>query len=71
MANDIAATVYWSIMDSVVDNCMGECNNNCLREHDKNAYCDFCSFATEKLPCPKNRNISYDTIKASEKDMIH
>ena len=71
IANDMAATAYWSIMDSIVDNCMGECGNECLVEHEHNAYCSFCSFASEHLPCPKKGNISYEVIKESEKDMIH
>lgn len=46
-------------------------NNRCIRNHQKNAYCDFCTFSTPGLPCPREEEISYDEIKASEKDMVH
>jgi len=71
MANEIAGTLYWSIIDSTVDNCIEECGSKCLVEHGQNAYCDFCSFGMEHLPCPKKGNISYEIVKASEEDMIH
>jgi hypothetical protein len=71
IANNMVATTYWLIMDSIVDNCIGDCGNECLVGHEENAYCDFCSFASEDLPCPKKGNISYEAIKESEKDMIH
>lgn len=70
-ANEISETLYWSIIDYVSDNCYAQCNNECILEHDKNAYCKFCTFGSKKLPCPKDGLISFETIKACDEDMEH
>lgn len=70
-ANEIGSTLYWSLNDYVSENCSDQCNNECIIEHSKNAYCKFCCFASKKLPCPKEAEISYESIKASEEDMAH
>ncbi len=71
IANEIATTLYWALIDYVSDNCSEQCDNECLIGHTQNAYCKFCTFGSEKLPCPKEGNISYETIKADEEDMEH
>lgn len=70
-AKDIVSTVSASIFDFVTENCWGNCNNRCIKEYGKNAYCSFCSFGEDKLPCPKAGEISYNEICATEADMIH
>ncbi len=70
-ADDIISTVYTSIFDFVADNCWGSCNNKCVKEYEKNSYCSFCSFGGNKLPCPKEGDISYEKIFASKEDMMH
>jgi hypothetical protein len=69
--DEIVSILYWAIMDYISDNCIGNCNSKCLAEHNKNAYCKFCSFGSRKLPCPKDGEISYNTIKSREEDMEH
>lgn len=69
--DDITFTVHCSIFDFIADNCWQGCNNRCMKKHDTNAYCNFCSFGENRLPCPKKGEVSYNAIKASEQDMIH
>ncbi|OPJ62553.1 YecA family protein [Clostridium oryzae] len=68
---EIASLVYETLINYVADNCTRQCNNECIIEHDKNGYCKFCTFGSKKLPCPERKEISYETIKASETDMEH
>ena len=68
---EMASLIYWSLIEYVASNCSEQCNNECLIEHKKNAYCDFCTFGSNKLSCPKKDEIPYDIIKASEADMKH
>lgn len=64
-AEEISSTAYWSIIDSISNNCYGECDSNCMDEYKHDAYCKFCSYRSISLPCPKKGSISYDEIKAS------
>lgn len=70
-ADEIASMVHASIFDYVADNCWEQCDNKCTKEHDRNAYCSFCSFSGNKLPCPKQGDISYEEVHATEEDMMH
>lgn len=71
IANEITGTLYWTIIDYVANNCSEKCGNECILEHKENAYCKFCTFGSKKLPCPRENEISYEAIKASETDMEH
>lgn len=71
IAGEISDALYWTLFDYVADNCSDQCENECIIEHDRNAYCKFCTFGSKKLPCSKEEEISYDTIKALETDMEH
>lgn len=68
---DITSTVHSSIFDFISDNCWEACNNECMKNIGKNAYCRLCSFGENMLPCPKNEEITYEEIKACKEDMIH
>jgi hypothetical protein len=70
-ANSIAGDLFNTILDYVSDNCSEKCGNECISEHGKNAYCKFCSFGKTSLPCPKEGDISYEVIKATDTDMVH
>lgn len=71
IAVEISSTLYTSLIDYVVNNCSEKCEHECIMEHNGNAYCKFCTFGSKKLPCPKEREIPYETIKALERDMEH
>jgi hypothetical protein len=71
IAGEISDALYWTLFDYVADNCSDQCENECISKHDGNAYCKFCTFGSKKLPCPKEAEISYETIKALEMDMQH
>jgi hypothetical protein len=71
IADEISTTLYWTLIDYVSDNCSEQCGNECIMEHKENAYCNFCTFGSKKLPCPKEGEISYELIKAVEEDMEH
>jgi hypothetical protein len=70
-AADIVSSVHDSIFGFIADSCWENCNNKCVKEHEKNAYCNFCSFSEAGLPCPKKGEVSYKEIYATEKDMLH
>ena len=70
-AEHIATTVHYALFDYIADNCWNRCSNKCLKEHGKNAYCSFCSFGDNNLPCPKTGEITYAEVSAKEEDMIH
>ncbi len=70
-ANEISRTVHSAIFSFVAEECWGNCSNRCIKQHDLNAYCRFCSFGEHKLPCPKEGETTYAQIKATEKDMLH
>lgn len=59
------------IFSFIVNSCYMGCDNRCIRNHQQNDYCDFCTYNTPGLPCSRNDEISYDEIKTSEEDMIH
>jgi hypothetical protein len=69
-AEHIATIVHRTLLDYIADNCWADCDNKCLKEHRKSAYCDFCNFGTNSLPCPRKEEITYDEIKAREEDMM-
>ncbi|MTK11494.1 MAG: hypothetical protein F8N39_05210 [Clostridiaceae bacterium] len=71
IVDEISYVVYCALFDYVADNCSDQCENECIIEHNENAYCKFCTFGSKKLPCPKEAEISYETIKALETDMEH
>lgn len=71
ISDEIVETIYWSLLDYVEDSCMELCKNECILDHEKNAYCNFCGFGSKSLPCPKAGEISYDAVKASYEDMEH
>lgn len=70
-AEDFVSTAYHSIFGFISDSCWGSCNNKCMKEHRKSAYCSFCSFGENNLPCPKKEEITYAEIKAKKEDMLH
>ncbi|GEM_PF-1461077 len=70
-AEEISSMVYWSIIDSISNNCYRDCDCNCMAEYNHDAYCKFCSYGSKRLPCPKEGRISYGEIKATEDDMDH
>ncbi|MHB8126980.1 MAG: YecA family protein [Desulfitobacteriaceae bacterium] len=70
-AEQITGTVNHALFDFVSDNCWDSCDNKCLKEHSKNAYCNFCMFGEDNLPCPKKGEITYTEINVNEEDMIH
>lgn len=70
-AEPIIATVHHALHDFVSDNCWNKCSNKCMKEHSKNAYCSFCSFGDNNLPCPQKGEITFTEIKAKEEDMLH
>ncbi|WP_315674969.1 SEC-C metal-binding domain-containing protein [Clostridium sp. 19966] len=70
-AVEMSLTLFASLIDYVSSNCAEQCENKCIRNHNSNAYCNFCTFGDKKLPCPKEGKVSYEAIKALEIDMIH
>jgi len=70
-ADDIARTVHSTIFAFVAEECWDNCNNRCIKQHNMNAYCRFCSFGEHRLPCPKEGEATYAQIKATEEDMLH
>jgi hypothetical protein len=70
-AKEVSSVAYWSIIDSISNNCYENCEYNCMVDYSCDAYCKFCSYLSTGLPCPKEGKVSYDEIKASEKDMEH
>lgn len=70
-AGEMSSLLYSTLCDYVVGNCSEQCDNKCIMEHNKSSYCKFCTFGSEKLPCPRDGEISYDVIKALETDMEH
>lgn len=70
-ARKISEIINSEITDYAADNCAENCDNECLIKYKENAYCKFCTFGSNRLPCPKNGEISYEVIKASESDMEH
>ena len=71
-AEEIIIDVHSALFVFVANNCWEGCNNKCLKEYTSSAYCKFCSYGDEnKLPCPKNGEISYKKIHATKEDMIH
>jgi len=71
IAEDLAYNLYCTLLDYVANNCTEKCDNECIIDHNGNAYCKFCTFGSKKLPCPKEGKISYEAIKAAEEDMEH
>lgn len=65
----ISSYYYWSFLNFINDNCYEDCNNECISEHNKNAYCKFCMLGKKRLLCPKQGQIDYDIIKATPEDM--
>ena len=70
-AEHIATAVHHALFGYIADNCWGNCDNKCLKEHRKNAYCSFCCFGEKTLPCPRKGEATYDEIKANKEDMVH
>lgn len=69
--SEIVDSIHASIFDYIAENCWEECDNKCIAKHKENAYCSFCTFGKKRLKCPKDDEISYEEIGATEKDMIH
>jgi len=70
-ADDIAYTVHTSIFVYLAEECWDNCSNRCIKQHDQNAYCRFCSFGEHRLSCPREGETTYIQIMASEEDMAH
>lgn len=68
---EIVSELHATIFDYISDNCWGTCDNSCIKDHQKNAYCKFCCFGKSKLPCPQKGEISFEEIGAKESDMEH
>jgi hypothetical protein len=71
MAELISSYFYGSFLEYINDNCYENCNNECICENNKNAYCKFCNLGKKRLPCPKKEEIEYEIIKATPNDMEH
>lgn len=71
MAELISSYFYGSFLDYINENCYEECNNECICENNRNAYCKFCMLGEKRLPCPKKEEIEYEAIKATPDDMEH
>lgn len=69
--DEIGSAIHSSLFDFISDNCWEECIHNCMNDHAKDAYCLFCNFGDNRLPCPKSGDISYEEIRAREDDMMH
>ena len=69
--DEMCQSVTNVLLRYISDNCIGECKDQCLKNHDQNAYCDFCNVTDDHLPCPKDNERLYETIKATPEDMIH
>lgn len=70
-AGEISCTVYFSLINYVAENCLVDCKDACVINHDKSGYCKFCTFGRRKLPCPKKNEVDYEFIKALKSDMEH
>jgi hypothetical protein len=68
-ADEIGNAVFHVVMNYISRNCRGKCDDRCIKNMEESGYCDICQFGKEKLSCPKKEEISYNKIKASEKDM--
>ncbi len=69
--DEIGSAVHSSLFGFIASNCWEGCMHNCMNDCNKDAYCLFCNFGDNKLPCPKVGDISYEEIKACEDDMMH
>jgi len=69
--DEIGSTIHPALFDFISDNCWEECIHNCMNDYNKDAYCLFCNFGDNRLPCPKTGDIAYDEILACEDDMMH
>jgi len=70
-AHAICLEIGNHLIDFITMNCHQQCRNNCIMNYKDNAYCMFCSFTNNPLPCPKEGEISYKEIRTSKKDMLH
>jgi hypothetical protein len=70
-AGQINAAVHQAMVQFISANCWDSCDNKCLKEHTKNAYCKFCLFGKQELPCPKKDEITYNEIMIKEEELLH
>jgi hypothetical protein len=70
-AGQIAGAVHHALLEFISVNCWDSCAVKCQKEHDKNAYCKFCLFGDQELPCPKKEEISFEEIMVKEEDLLH
>lgn len=68
-ADKIGNEVFHFVMNYISDNCIVRCKNKCIKNMEQSGYCDICKFGRKKLSCPKEDEIGYNEIKATEKDM--
>ncbi|MDD2233973.1 MAG: SEC-C metal-binding domain-containing protein [Desulfitobacteriaceae bacterium] len=71
VAEQITTAVHQALIEFISENCWDGCNNECQKEHTKNAYCKFCLFGKQDLPCPKKDEITYNEIMIKEEELIH
>lgn len=70
-AGQISAAVHHSLLEFISANCWDSCENKCQKEHTENAYCKFCLFGAQELPCPKKGEISFEEIMIKEEELLH
>lgn len=71
VAEQITSAVHQALIEFISGNCWDSCDNECQKEHTKNAYCKFCLFGKQDLPCPKKDEIAYSEIMIKEEELIH
>lgn len=70
-ALEIGNVIYNGLLNFIVQNCYEGCSNRCIIDHEDNSYCNFCTFSSSRLPCPRDGEISYQEIGATVEDMLH
>jgi hypothetical protein len=68
-AYEIGDAVFHIVMNYISRNCRGKCEDRCIKNIEESGYCQICQFGSERISCPKDGEISYEEIKATEADM--
>jgi hypothetical protein len=69
-AEEVGNAVFELVTKYISRNCRGMCQDNCIKNIEESGYCKICELGKEGLQCPKYGEITYEKIKATEKEMV-
>jgi hypothetical protein len=67
---DLLSIIKTDLLWYLECNCLSRCKEKCLLKWDSCGYCSVCKYTDKPLPCPEQGEISYKTIKVTEKEFL-